>query len=149
MDRAIDQGGAPAGRMLARKVALVAEPFEEVRLAALRLLESWRAEGAPARLAFADTLRRGPRTPEVAPLARAAVRAISRDSGRLGARMEAADFRHLAAFAGDGPCAPTRSHSPSPRRPSGSRATSRWRSRSPPATPARWRPTTPRSSPTA
>ncbi|HEY0557077.1 MAG TPA: hypothetical protein VGG20_22670 [Thermoanaerobaculia bacterium] len=102
MDRAIDQGGAPAGRMLARKVALVAEPFEEVRLAALRLLESWRAEGAPARLAFADTLRRGPRTPEVAPLARAAVRAISRDSGRLGARMEAADFRHLAAFAGDG-----------------------------------------------
>jgi hypothetical protein len=102
MDRAIDQGGAPAGRMLARKVALTAEPFAEVRSAALRLLESWRAEGAPARLAFADTLRRGPRTPEVAALARAAVRAVSRDSGRLGARMEAADFRHLAAFAGDG-----------------------------------------------
>jgi hypothetical protein len=102
MDLAIDQGGAPAGRMLARKVALAPEPFAEVRLAALRLLESWRAEGAAARLAFADTLRRGPKTPEVAALARAAVRAVARDSGRLGARMESADFRHLASFAGDG-----------------------------------------------
>jgi hypothetical protein len=102
MDRAIDQGGAPAGRMLARRIALLPEPFPEVRTASLRLLESWRAEGAPARLAFAETLRRGPRTPEVATLARAAVRAISRDSGRLGARMAPADFKHLASFAGDG-----------------------------------------------
>ncbi len=102
MDLAIDQGGAPAGRMLARRVALTPESFVEVRSASLRLLESWRAEGAPARLAFADTLRRGPKTPAVATLARAAVRAIARDSGRLGARMEPADFRHLASFAGDG-----------------------------------------------
>ncbi|HET9211019.1 MAG TPA: hypothetical protein VFR03_11505, partial [Thermoanaerobaculia bacterium] len=102
MDLAIDQGGAPAGRMLARKVDLTPEPFAEMRGAALRLLESWRAEGAPARLAFADTLRRGTRSPEAAALTRAAVRAIARDSGRFGARMEPADFRQLAAFAGDG-----------------------------------------------
>jgi hypothetical protein len=102
MDLAIDQGGAPAGRMLARKIDLTPEPFEETRGAALRLLESWRAEGSPARLAFADTLRRGARSPETATLARAAVRAIARDSGRFGARMETADFRQLAAFAGDG-----------------------------------------------
>ncbi len=102
MDLAIDQGGAPAGRMLARKVTLNPEPFAEVRNAAQRLLESWRAEGAPARVAFADTLRRGERSPEASTLARAAVRAIVRDSGRFGARMETADFRHLASFAGDG-----------------------------------------------
>jgi len=102
MDRAIEQGGAPAGRMLARKVTLSPEPFEPVRAATLGLLESWRAEGAPARRAFADTLRRGPQTAAAATLARAAVRAIARDSGRLGARMETADFRLLAAFAGDG-----------------------------------------------
>jgi hypothetical protein len=116
MDRAIAQGGAPAGRMLARKVSLsqkppdplepagrgVPEPFEAVRAAAVSLLESWRAEGAPARVAFADALRRGPRLPAAAVLARAAVRSIARDSGRLGARMEAADYRQLATFAGDG-----------------------------------------------
>ena len=102
MDRAIEQGGAPAGRMLARKVALAPEPFEQVRAAALGLLESWRAEGVPARLAFADTLRRGPQTPAAAALGRAAVRAVARDSGRLGARMAIADFRQLAAFTADG-----------------------------------------------
>jgi hypothetical protein len=102
MDLAIGQGGAPAGRMLARKALYTSGPFEEMRGAALRLLESWRAEGAPSRLAFADTLRRGERSPAAATLARAAVRAIARDSGRLGARMEPADFRRLAAFAGDG-----------------------------------------------
>ncbi|MFL6194329.1 MAG: hypothetical protein ACJ75H_09180 [Thermoanaerobaculia bacterium] len=102
MDRAIAQGGAPAGRMLARKVVLAPEPFEEVRAAAVTLLESWRTEGSPARLAFAETLRHGPRTPAAMALARAAVRAVARDSGRLGARMDTADFRQLVAFAGDG-----------------------------------------------
>ncbi len=119
MDRAIAQGGAPAGRMLARKVSLsqrppeplellapaervAPEPFEAVRGAAVSLLESWRAEGAPARVAFADALRRGPRLPAAAVLARAAVRSIARDSGRLGARMDPADYRQLATFAGDG-----------------------------------------------
>ncbi|HYX25684.1 MAG TPA: hypothetical protein VFC23_16145 [Thermoanaerobaculia bacterium] len=101
MDRAIEQGGPPAGRMLARKVALAAEPFERLRASSLALLESWRAEGAAARLSFADTLRRGPRTPAAQSLARAAVRALARDSGRLGARLEPAELRQLVTFAGD------------------------------------------------
>ncbi|HEX3555160.1 MAG TPA: hypothetical protein VIA62_18200 [Thermoanaerobaculia bacterium] len=101
MDRAIEQGGPPAGRMLARKVALAPEPFGKVRDAALALLESWRAEGAAARLSFADTLRRGPRTPAAQSLARPAVRALARDSGRLGARLEPAELRQLVTFAGD------------------------------------------------
>lgn len=102
MDRAIEQGGPAAGRMLARKVTLAPEQFEAVRMRALDLLESWRAEGAPARLAFAETLCQGPKTPEAQTLARAAVRAIARDSGRLGDRMPPARFRQLVAFAEDG-----------------------------------------------
>lgn len=102
MDRAIEQGGAPAGRMLARKLGLVPEELEKTRDQALSLLESWRAEGAAARLAFADTLCEGPRTPATMTLARAAVRSIARDSGRFGARMSPAEFRQLVAFADDG-----------------------------------------------
>jgi hypothetical protein len=102
MERAIEQGGPPAGRMLARKLAAVPEQFEKVRDKVLEILESWRAEGAATRLAFAETLLLGPATPEATTLARAAVRTIARDSGRLGARMPPARFRQLVAFAGDG-----------------------------------------------
>lgn len=102
MDRAIEQGGAPAGRMVARKLALVPEEFESTRDQALMILESWRAEGASGRLAFAETLRQGPRTPETMTLARAAVRTIARDSGRFGARMSPDQFRQLVTFADDG-----------------------------------------------
>ncbi|HEV8580688.1 MAG TPA: hypothetical protein VGX68_16605 [Thermoanaerobaculia bacterium] len=101
MDRAIEEGGAPAGRMLARKVALAPELFAELRGPALAFLESWRAEGAAGRLAFADAIRRGPQTPAATSLARAALRAVVRDSGRFGARMEKEDLRQLASFAGD------------------------------------------------
>ena len=101
MDKAIEQGGAPAGRMLARKAALDLVPFEKIRDPALALLESWRVEGAAARLAFADTLRRGPRTPATQSLARIAVRALARDSGRLGVRLKPAALRQLVTFAGD------------------------------------------------
>lgn len=102
MDRAIEQGGAPAGRMLARKVTLVPEQFEEVRDRALVILESWRAEGAATRLAFAETLCQGPKSPAARTLARATVRTMARDSGRFGARMSPARFRQLVAFAEDG-----------------------------------------------
>jgi hypothetical protein len=102
MDRSIEQGGSPAGRMIARKLALVPDDFETSRDQAVMLLESWRAEGASARLAFAETLRQGPRTPETMTLARAAVRTIARDSGRFGARMSPDQFRQLVSFAEDG-----------------------------------------------
>jgi hypothetical protein len=102
MDRAIDQGGPSAGRMLAKKLSAAPEQFEKIREKVVAMLESWRAEGAAARLAFADSLRQGPRTPEAMTLARAAVRAIARDSGSLGARMPPAEFHQLVTFAGDG-----------------------------------------------
>jgi hypothetical protein len=102
MDKAIEQGGPPAGRMLARKLAAMPEQFETIRGKVVEILESWRAEGAATRLAFAEALLLGPATPEAATLARAAVRSIARDSGRLGARMPPDRFRQLVAFAGDG-----------------------------------------------
>ncbi|HEX3129650.1 MAG TPA: bpX6 domain-containing protein [Thermoanaerobaculia bacterium] len=102
MDRAIEQGGTSAGRVLARKVTLAPDLFEEVRDRVQGLLESWRAEGASQRLAFAEALCQGPRTPAAQTLARAAVRAVARDSGRFGARMSPARFRQLVAFADDG-----------------------------------------------
>lgn len=102
MDRAIEQGGTSAGRVLARKVTLAPDLFEEVRDRVQGLLESWRAEGASQRLAFAETLCQGPRTPAAQTLARAAVRAVARDSGRFGARMSPARFKQLVAFADDG-----------------------------------------------
>lgn len=102
MDRAIGQGGVAAARMLARKLVLLPGRFAEVRDRAVGLLESWRAEDATARLAFATALTQGPPTPEARTLARAAVRAVARDSGRLGARLESGDFRRLVDFAGDG-----------------------------------------------
>lgn len=102
MDLAVEQGGAPAGRMLARKVTLAPEQFEDVRDRVQGILESWRAEGASTRLSFAETLCQGPKTPAAQTLARAAVRAIARDSGRFGARMSPARFRQLVAFAEDG-----------------------------------------------
>ncbi len=149
MDRAIEQGGPPAGRMLARKVTLMPEQFEEVRDRVMVFLESWRAEGASTRLAFAETLCQGPRTPAATTLARAAVRTIARDSGRFGARMSPAQFRQLVSFAEDGalradaPALPLSTARP------GSRATRPGRSRSRPRTSARWRRRTPPSSPTA
>jgi len=127
MDRAIEQGGVPAGRMLARKAALEVEPFEKVRDSSLALLESWRAEGAAARLAFADTLRRGPRTPATQSLARVAVRALARDSGRLGARLKPAALRQLVTFAGDAALKTDAPALPLPPRESWSSNTTVWR----------------------
>jgi hypothetical protein len=127
MDRAIEQGGAPAGRMLARKASLELEPFETIRDSSLALLESWRAEGAASRLAFADTLRRGPRTPATQALARLAVRALARDSGRLGARLKPAALRQLVTFAGDAALKTDAPALPLPRREPWSSNTAIWR----------------------
>jgi hypothetical protein len=127
MDRAIEQGGASAGRMLARKAALELEPFEKIRDSCLMLLESWRAEGAASRLAFADTLRRGPRTPATQSLARVAVRALARDSGRLGARLKPAALRQLVTFAGDAALKTDAPALPLPQREPWSTNTAVWR----------------------
>ena len=104
IDRAIAQGGEGAGRMLARKVLVAPGPFGPLRDEALELLESRGAERIAGRLAFAETLLSGSRTPEAQVLARAALRAAVRDSALSSIyRMPPAELRKLADFAGDGP----------------------------------------------
>jgi hypothetical protein len=103
MDRAILQGGEVGGRMLARKAGVSPEPFAPLRDAALELLESRDSERIAARLAFAESLAQGTRNPQAQTLARAALRAIARDSTVSSVhRMSTADFRKLADFAADG-----------------------------------------------
>jgi hypothetical protein len=102
IDKAVATGGPAGARMLARKAGIAPELFGNTRDLVLEMLEDERAESAPARLAFADTIRRQDRIPECQTLARAAVRAILRDA-KLGVEMLApAQFRHLIDFAGDG-----------------------------------------------
>jgi serine/threonine protein phosphatase PrpC len=76
MDRAIAVGGASGGRMLARKAALGAEVFAEVRAALGELLADANHEADAARLAFARELALGPASPEPRVLARRAARAL-------------------------------------------------------------------------
>ena len=146
------RGELPAGRMLARKVALAPEPFapgaRRLPDAARELARrGGRRPPAPSPTPCAGARAR--RRPQA--LARAAVRAIARDSGRLGARMAPAEFRQLVDL--------RRRRRPAGRRPGprrcrrgrpGSRATALWRVEIDRAgTPAPWPPTTPPSCPTA
>lgn len=102
MDRVIELGGGAAARMLARKLSLVPEEFDEVKARALALLEDESEEQRGARLVFAETLCRGERTTGTRTLARAAARAVLRDAGRGPHPMQPKQFRSLVDFSGDG-----------------------------------------------
>lgn len=81
IDRAIAQGGAPAARMLVKKLHLLPASFPAVREAALALF----AGDAPAeRRAFAEALISSPPDPGSRALARAAARALLADGARQG-----------------------------------------------------------------
>ena len=102
MDRAIDVGGPVAARMLARKLSLVPEEFEDVRDRCLTFLEDENFEQRTARLLFARTLCQGERNAQTRTLARATTRAILRDAGQDYHAFQPKEFRHLVDFSGDG-----------------------------------------------
>lgn len=102
MERVIDLGGPAAAKMLARKLSLVPEEFDEVKRQALALLEDESYEQREARLTFAETLSRGERTAGARTLARAAVRAVLRDAGQGPHPMQPKQFRSIVDFSGDG-----------------------------------------------
>jgi hypothetical protein len=102
MGRVIELGGPAAARMLARKLSLVPEEFEEVKRHSLALLEDESYEQRETRLAFAEALCRGERTAGTRTLARAAARAVLRDAGRGPHLMQPKQFRSLVDFSGDG-----------------------------------------------
>jgi hypothetical protein len=102
MDRTIEIGGPVAARMLARKLSLVPEEFEDVRRRALVFLEDESFEQRDARLLFAETLCHGERTAGTQTLARATARAILRDAGQDCHSMQPKQFKSLVEFSGDG-----------------------------------------------
>ncbi len=101
IEKAIEVGGVSGARMLARKLSLVPQAFDEVKDQALALLEDESTENATARLSFADTLRSGERTPQTKTLARAAVRAVLRDAAHASEAITTQNYRQLIDFAAD------------------------------------------------
>jgi hypothetical protein len=103
MDKAIDVGGSLGARMLARKVTIVPEDFDNIRRKALTFLEDESYEQQETRASFAATLCAGEKTREAQTLARVTARALLRDVGQNTGAPNARQFTHLINFAGDGP----------------------------------------------
>lgn len=103
MEKAIEVGGSVAGRMLARKVAIVPEDFDDIRRRALIFLDDESYEQQETRASFAEALCTGDNTREARTLARVTVRAILRDAGQNPSALTAKQFTRLIHFAGDGP----------------------------------------------
>jgi hypothetical protein len=103
MDKAIEVGGPGSARMLARKLAIVPEEFDNVRRRALVFLEDESYEQQHLRASFAEALTNGESTREAQTLARVTARAILRDAGRHPGTVTAKQFSRLINFAGDGP----------------------------------------------
>lgn len=103
MDQAIEVGGAVAGRMLARKLAVAPEDFDDIRRRALTFLEDESFEQQETRASFAEALAFGANTKEAQTLARVTARAILRDAGQHASAMPARQFNRLVNFTGDGP----------------------------------------------
>jgi hypothetical protein len=102
MDRTIEVGGPVAARMLARKLSLAPEEFEDIRTRALTFLEDEAFEHRAARLSFAEALCSGTSNIEAQTLARVTARAILRDAGLQNYALQANQFRSLVNFSSDG-----------------------------------------------
>jgi MoxR-vWA-beta-propeller ternary system domain bpX6 len=103
MDKAIEVGGSVTARMLARKVVIVPEDFDDIRRKVLAFLADESFEQQETRVSFAEALCNGESTKEAQTLARATVRAILRDAGQNTSSVEARHFTNLVKFSGDGP----------------------------------------------
>lgn len=101
MNRCIAVGGIVAARMLARKLELAPETFEEVRASVRELMEDESIEQSPARKAFASALCVAASSDEAKVLGRAAYRALLRDAGQGVPEVTSADLRVLLQFTQD------------------------------------------------
>lgn len=103
MDKAIEGGGLVAARMLARKLAIVPEDFDDIRTRVLTFLEDESFEQQEVRASFAEALYTGEKTREAKTLARVAARAILRDAGQNTSSLNVKQFTRLIRFSGDDP----------------------------------------------
>jgi len=103
MEKAIEVGGPVAGRMLARKLTIDPDDFDNTRRRALTFLEDESYELLETRASFAEALANGENTREARTLARVAARAVLRDAGQHASAFTANQFTRLVKFSGDGP----------------------------------------------
>lgn len=103
MDCAIAVGGPVAGRMLARKLVIAPEDFDDIRRVALTFLEDESYEQQETRTSFALALCFGESNKEAQALARITARAVLRDAGQRSSGLNARQFNRLISFSGDGP----------------------------------------------
>jgi hypothetical protein len=103
IDKAIEIGGPVAARMLARKLVIVPEDFDDIRSRALTFLEDESFELQETRMSFAETLAFGDNTREAQTLARVTARALLRDAGQNTSALTAKRFNRLVKITGDGP----------------------------------------------
>lgn len=96
IEKVIEQGGAPAARMLARKTSLFPQKFAEIKEQVLPLLEDESHSAAETRALFARELSRLASRKETSVLARATVRAILRDAGNNVFELTRREFEALA-----------------------------------------------------
>lgn len=102
MEKAIEVGGPVAGRMVARKLTIDPDDFENIRRRALTFLEDESYELQETRASFAEALANGENTREARTLARVAARAMLRDAGQHPSALTANQFTRLVKFSGDG-----------------------------------------------
>lgn len=103
MDCAIEVGGPVAARMLARKLVVAPEDFDDIRRRALTFLEDESLEQQETRATFAEALCFGENSSEARTLARVTVRAVLRDAGQNNSSLSPKHFNRLVNFTGDGP----------------------------------------------
>jgi hypothetical protein len=103
MDRAIEVGGPVTARMLARKLTIAPDDFDDIRCRAMTFLEDESFEQQEMRAVFVETLCSGDSTREARTLARVAARAVLCDAGQNTSTLTAKEFARLVNFTGDGP----------------------------------------------
>jgi len=102
MRQAAAIGGRPGARSLARLISVAQGGYREFWPPALELLQSDSVEDAPARMEFAETLRKEPKSPQTQTLARLAARAVLRDVGQGMHSLGPIPMRQLIDYSGDG-----------------------------------------------
>lgn len=102
MKQAAAIGGRPGARSLARLISVTQDGYREFWPRALALLQSDSVEEASARMEFAETLRKEPKSPQAQTLARHAARAVLRDAGQGLDSLGSISMRQLIDYSGDG-----------------------------------------------
>ncbi|HEU4390309.1 MAG TPA: bpX6 domain-containing protein, partial [Blastocatellia bacterium] len=102
LDRSIELGGPAGARSLAKKLEAVPAEFERLRDHAVTLLEDESLDGWASRTALAEALPMRAGAPEVRAVARAAVRALVRDSAAFEGSVRQGLVKQLIEVTGDG-----------------------------------------------